>query len=151
MDYFIIMGYDEHYVGSDPGSVASLSFEKEGIESTIAEGVPADKIISGVPFYTRLWKTDTSGEVSSEAIGMNTADSTLEANGVTANWSDETSQDYAEYHDPDGALYQIWLENEASMELKAKLIPEYQLAGIAAWKLGFERSSIWDVISTNIK
>ena len=151
VDYFIIMGYDEHYVGSDPGSVASLSFEKEGIESTIAEGVPADKIISGVPFYTRLWKTDTSGEVSSEAIGMNTADSTLEANGVTANWSDETSQDYAEYHDPDGALYQIWLENEASMELKAKLIPEYQLAGIAAWKLGFERSSIWDVISTNIK
>ena len=49
------------------------------------------------------------------------------------------------------ARYQIWLENEASMELKAKLIPEYQLAGIAAWKLGFERSSIWDVISTNIK
>lgn len=47
---------------------------------------------------------------------------------MTANWSDETSQDYAEYHDPDGALYQIWLENEASMELKAKLIPEYQLA-----------------------
>ena len=98
VDYFIIMGYDEHYVGSDPGSVASLSFEKEGIESTIAEGVPADKIISGVPFYTRLWKTDTSGEVSSEAIGMNTADSTLEANGVTANWSDETSQDLSLIH-----------------------------------------------------
>ena len=58
--------------------------------------------------------------------------------------------DYAEYHDPDGALYQIWLENEASIELKAKLVPEYQLAGIAAWKLGFERSSIWDVISTNM-
>ena len=151
VDYFIIMGYDEHYSGSEPGSVASLSFEKEGIEATIAEGVPADKIISGVPFYTRLWKTDTNGEVSSEAIGMDKADATLEANGVTANWSDETSQDYAEYHDPDGALYQIWLENEASIELKAKLVPEYQLAGIAAWKLGFERSSIWDVISTNIK
>ena len=151
VDYFIIMGYDEHYSGSEPGSVASLSFEKEGIEATIAEGVPADKIISGVPFYTRLWKTDTNGEVSSEAIGMDRADATLEANGVTANWSDETSQDYAEYHDPDGALYQIWLENEASIELKAKLVPEYQLAGIAAWKLGFERSSIWDVISTNIK
>ena len=151
VDYFIIMGYDEHYSGSEPGSVASLSFEKEGIEATIAEGVPADKIISGVPFYTRLWKTDTNGEVSSEAIGMDRADATLEANGVMANWSDETSQDYAEYHDPDGALYQIWLENEASIELKAKLVPEYQLAGIAAWKLGFERSSIWDVISTNIK
>lgn len=151
VDYFIVMGYDEHYFGSEPGSVASLSFEREGIESTIAEGVPADKIISGVPFYTRLWKTDVEGEVTSDAIGMDTADSILEDNGVTANWSEETSQDYAEYHDPDGALYQIWLENEASLTEKAKLVSEYNLAGIAAWKLGFERSSIWKVIETNIQ
>lgn len=147
VDYFIIMGYDEHYTGSEPGSVASLSFEREGIESTIAEGVPADKIISAVPFYTRLWKTDTNGDVTSEAIGMDRADQTLEDNGVTTNWSEETSQDYAEYHDSDGALYQIWLENEKSLEEKAKLVQEYNLAGIAAWKLGFERAAIWDVLS----
>ena len=151
VDYFIIMGYDEHYVGSEPGSVASLSFEKEGIESTIAEGVPPDKIISAVPFYTRLWKIDTNGEVSSEAIGMETATNTLEDNGVTTNWSEETSQDYAEYHDSDGALYKIWLENEKSLELKAKLVKEYNLAGIAAWKLGFEQADIWEVLDKNIK
>lgn len=147
VDYFIIMGYDEHYVGSEPGSVASLGFEKEGIELTIAEGVPADKIISAVPFYTRLWKTDVNGEVTSDAIGMDTADATLSENGVTANWSEETFQDYAEYYDSEGNFYQIWLENERSLEEKAKLIQEYKLAGIAAWKLGFERSSIWDIIS----
>ena len=150
VDYFIIMGYDEHYVGSEPGSVASLGFEREGIELTIEEGVPADKIISGVPFYTRLWMTSESGEVTSEAIGMNQADETLEANGVTSNWSEETSQDYAEYYDSEGNFYQIWLENENSLAEKAKLVPEYQLAGIAAWKLGFERSSIWEILSSNI-
>lgn len=147
VDYFIIMGYDEHYVGSEPGSVASLGFEKEGIELTIAEGVPADKIISAVPFYTRLWKTDANGEVTSDAIGMDTADETLSVNGVTANWSEETSQDYAEYYDSEGNFYQIWLENERSLEEKAKLVQEYDLAGIAAWKLGFERSSIWEILS----
>lgn len=150
VDYFIIMGYDEHYVGSEPGSVASLGFEREGIELTIEEGVPADKIISGVPFYTRLWMTSESGEVTSEAIGMNQADETLEANGVTSNWSEETSQDYAEYYDSEGNFYQIWLENENSLAEKAKLVPGYQLAGIAAWKLGFERSSIWEILSSNI-
>jgi len=150
VDYVIVMGYDEHYVGSEPGSVASHGFEREGIELTLAEGVPAEKIISAVPFYTRLWKTDVEGTVSSEAIGMDKAVSILDENGVTANWSEETSQDYAQYYDPDSNFYQIWLENAASLTEKAKLVQEFDLAGIAAWKLGFENDGIWEVISGNI-
>ena len=113
--------------------------------------MPADKIILGVPFYTRLWKTDTNGEVSSEAIGMDQAAQVLEDNGVASNWSEETSQDYAQYYDSDGNFFQIWLENETSLEAKAQLVKTYQLAGIAAWKLGFERDSIWDVLTANIQ
>jgi len=145
-DYVIIMGYDEHYVGSEEaGSVASLPFVENGIEATLAE-VPADKIINAVPFYTRLWTISPSGAISSEAIGMDTADQWLSDNDLEANWSTDTSQDYAEYEDDQGNIYKIWLENEKSIEEKAKLVQEYELGGIAAWKLGFERSSIWDVI-----
>lgn len=149
-DYVIIMGYDEHYVGSEEaGSVASMPFVKAGITDTIAE-VPAEKVINGVPFYTRLWKTTTnkngSTELSSEAIGMDQADETLANNGVEAAWDEGTMQDYAEFTGGDGNNYKIWLENEKSIEEKAKLVKEYNLGGIAAWKLGFERSSIWDVI-----
>ena len=146
VDYVIIMGHDEHYVGSDAGSVASLSYERDGITGTL-ENVPKEKIISGIPFYTRLWKTNASGEVSSEAIGMDKADQILSDYKVTAGWSSETSQDYAEFTDEDGNFCQIWLENEASIEEKMKLVQEYGLAGVAEWKLGFERSSIWDVIA----
>lgn len=145
-DYVIIMGYDEHYSGSEEaGSVASLSFEKQGIEDTLKE-VPAEKIISGVPFYTRLWYTDAQGKITSEAMGMNTANQWMTDYGITSNWSQETSQDYAELTDAEGGKYQIWLENEKSLEEKAKLVKEYDLGGIAAWKLGLERSSIWDVL-----
>lgn len=145
-DYVIIMGYDEHYAGSEEaGSVASLSFEKQGIEDTLKE-VPAEKIISAVPFYTRLWYTDAQGKVSSEAIGMSRAEEWLSTYGVSSNWSQETSQDYAELTDEQGGKYQIWLENEKSLEEKAKLVKEYGLGGIAAWKLGLEKPSIWDVI-----
>lgn len=149
VDYVIIMGYDEHYVGSEPGSVASLSYERDGITGTMSV-VPREKIISGIPFYTRLWRTDASGEVSSEAIGMNTADETLASYQATANWSEEHSQDYAEFTDEEGNFCQIWLENEKSVEEKLKLVQEYQLGGVAAWKLGFERASIWDVLSSYV-
>ena len=149
-DYVIMMGYDEHYVGSEEGSVASLPFEQQGIQDMLKD-VPAEKVISGIPFYTRLWKIDSKGEVSSEAIGMDMADEYMTANNVTTNWSEETSQDYGEYQDSEGNTYKIWLENEASIAEKVKLVKEYSLAGVAAWKLGFERASIWEVITKNME
>lgn len=146
-DYVIMMGYDEHYDGSEAGSVASLSFEKDGIENSLAEGVPADKLISAIPFYTRLWTTASDGTVTSSALGMDSADQILTDYNVESNWSEETSQDYAEFEDGNGAKCQIWLENETSIEEKMKLIEQNNLGGVAAWKLGLERSSIWEVIS----
>ena len=53
-DYIIIMGYDEHYAGSDEGSVASIGFVEEGIANTLQE-VPAEQLILGAPFFTRVW------------------------------------------------------------------------------------------------
>ncbi|MCR5162250.1 MAG: glycosyl hydrolase family 18 [Lachnospiraceae bacterium] len=151
-DYVIIMGYDEHYVGSEAGSVASLPFEENGIRNTL-DLVPAEKIISGVPFYTRLWytQTDDSGtSVWSEAYGMGTIAKTLETYGVVTEWNEETSQKYAEWVLDDGILCQIWVEDNESLALKAGLVKNYGLGGIAAWKLGFENSSVWSTLSENI-
>ncbi len=144
-DYVIIMGYDEHYAGSEEaGSVASYGFVESGIQRTLEE-VPAEKVINAVPFYTRFWKTDGDGNVSSEALGMDGADERLANNGVEAAWDEETRQYYAEF-EYEGSTYQIWLEEEQSIEEKMTLIREYGLAGVASWRLGYERSSIWDVI-----
>ena len=150
VDYMMVMGYDEHYVGSEAGSVASLSYERNGITGTL-ESVTKDKIICGIPFYTRLWKTNASGEVSSQAIGMDHADEILSQYKVTAAWSEETSQDYAEFTDEEGNFCQIWLENEKSIEEKMKLVQQYDLSGVAEWKLGFERAAIWNVIAKYIQ
>lgn len=144
-DYVIIMGYDEHFAGSDvAGSVASIGYVRNGIEKTLEE-VPAEKVINAVPFYTRLWRTDNEGKLTSSAIGMSSADKTVSNNGATPEWSEEAGQYYAEFENAEG-FYQIWLEEEASIEEKAKLIKEYNLAGIASWRLGYERDEIWDVI-----
>ena len=144
-DYVIIMGYDEHYAGSEEaGSVASIGYVRNGIEKTLEE-VPAEKVINAVPFYTRLWLTNPDGELSSSALGMNTAAKTVKNNGGTPEWSDEAGQYYAEFENKEG-FYQVWLEEETSIEEKAKLIKEYDLAGIASWRLGYEKKEIWDVI-----
>ena len=160
-DYVIIMGYDEHYAGSEEaGSVASINWVREGIEETLKE-VPAEKVINAVPFFTRLWQetpkteeemaaesaTDTSVsyKLSSKAYGMDNIDNVLTDNGAEKTWDETTGQYYAEYT-ADGSTYKVWLEEEESIALKAELIKEYNLAGISSWKLGLERQDIWDVI-----
>ena len=148
VDYVIIMGYDEHYSGSDAGSVASLPWVEQGIQDTLEE-VPADRVINAVPFYTRLWKT-TGGAVTSEAIGMDQAQQVIAEKNVETYWDKNTSQNYGTYEE-DNSTYQIWLEDAESIAAKVKLASKYKLAGVAAWKLGFENSGIWQVITDNLQ
>ena len=142
------MGYDEHYVGSEAGSVASLPWVEKGVQDTLAE-VSAQRTVLAIPFYTRLWKT-TGGALTSEAIGMDEAQQTLVDYGAEAVWDGSVGQNYATFESSDGSTYQIWLEDASSIAEKVKLISKYNLAGVAEWKLGFENSSIWQTISDNL-
>ncbi len=148
VDYVIIMGYDEHHTNSEAaGSVASIGYVNDAITNTLAK-VNKEKVIMAVPFYTRLWKettTDDGVTLSSEALGMSAAESILSKNGVTAEWEESVAQYYAEYT-IDNVLYKVWLEEDESIEAKMKAIHAADLAGVAGWRLGFEKSSIWNVI-----
>lgn len=146
VDYVVIMGYDEHFAGSEEaGSVASLPFVEDGIKRTLEE-VPAEKVINGIPFYTRIWKQDEKGKLSSEAVGMAAAETFVSENGLSKSWDGEVGQNYVEAT-IDNELYRVWMEDAKSVAEKMKLIQSYDLAGVSAWKMGFETSDIWGVIS----
>lgn len=161
-DYVVIMGYDEHTDGSyEAGSVASIGYLENGIADAL-KSVPAEKLVAGVPFYTRLWfetpKTEEQlaqeegteeasypNEVSSWAYGMDDAAEIVSASGVQAEWNETAKQNYAEW-EADGGVYKIWLEDNQSLEEKLKVIKANRLAGVAEWSLGMENSSVWDLI-----
>lgn len=143
-DYVVIMGYDEHYAGGEMGSVASLGYERKGIEDTMAV-VPPEKIISAIPFYTRVWKETDEG-VSSTAMGIAKAKEWVRENNVELYWQEELGQYYGELDQGDEKYY-IWMEEEESIGKKMELIHQNNLAGVACWKLGFEPAEIWDVIN----
>lgn len=161
-DYVVIMGYDEHTDGSyEAGSVASIGYLEDGI-TTALESVPADKLVAGVPFFTRLWfetpKTEEElaqeegteaaaypNKITSQAYGMSEAASVVENAGVQAEWDENTKQNYAQW-EADGGTYRIWLEDTRSLEEKLKVIRENNLAGVAEWSLGMEDSAVWDLI-----
>lgn len=143
-DYIIIMGYDEHYVGSDAGSVSSIDWMTTGIENTL-KYVPAEKVINAIPFYTRVWKTK-DGNTTSEAVVMEVAQNFLARNNLTATLDPATGQNYAEATF-DGTYYQVWMEDAYSVGVRLGVINAHNLAGVASWKVSQETPDIWDIIA----
>lgn len=145
-DYVIMMGYDEHYSGSsEAGSNASLSFVEKGIQDTLAE-VPASRLINAMPFYTRLWiESYDNGSLECQTLSMTDANAYAAEKQMETYWDAAAGQNVAEL-DTEENLQKMWLEDEASLEEKLKLIGKYQLAGGAFWKLGFEEQKIWQLI-----
>ena len=144
-DYVVVMGYDEHWgTGGRAGSVASIGYVERGISDTL-EYVPAEKLINGIPFYTRIWKT-TGTEVTSDAVGMRAAAEFVANNNIQTQWLDSECQHYGEIQKGE-TLYQVWLENYDSVKVKLDVMKTYDLAGVAEWKLGLETPDIWDLIT----
>lgn len=149
-DYVVIMGYDEHYEGSsEAGSVASISYVESGIKNTL-EDVPADKLINGIPFYTRIWFTSTDGTVTSQAGGMEWANNYIDQNGIEMTWDQDTCQYYGTYTQSDGTKVEIWLEDAESIQTKLNVMDVNGCAGVAEWQLGYETSDIWPVLEAYV-
>ncbi len=151
VDYMIVMAYDEHFAGSEEaGSVSSLPFVQQAVEE-MTRVMPADQVICGIPFYTRVW-TEKFGQsaITSEVLGMDGAKNYAKENQMTETWDASLGQNVATVETSD-ARYTIWMEDEQSMEEKLKVIQSADLAGVAEWKLGFECADVWRLISKYIE
>jgi spore germination protein YaaH len=155
VDYMAVMTYDEHWASSPvSGSVASLDWVERGIKGVLEE-VPAEKLLLGIPFYTRVWiETPSTKEVNkmdvrSKAITMETVNEILKKKNITKLWDEKSGQYYVVYIE-DNKLHKIWVEDSKSIRLKAQLVNKYGLAGVATWRRGFETDDIWDTIDQTL-
>ena len=132
-----------------PGPIAALDWTEEGLTGVLEE-VPADRLILGVPFYTRIWETKEGQVTDAPAASMEEVQALVEEKNLTPLWSDTEQLHYVEYAQED-ALYKIWIEDQDSMAARIELIRQYSLAGIAGWSGGYETPQIWELIGDRLK
>ena len=149
-DYIVFMAYDQYGESStEAGTTAGYNWVKANIEKFLGqEGVEANKIILGMPFYTRVWQERNGELVDNPAVDMKNIDAIVPED-ATRTWDDNLKQYYVEY-ERDGVTNRIWIEDEQSIEAKLSLIQEYGLAGAAYWEKDRELDSIWDLISEKL-
>ena len=152
-DYVVLMGYDQRGAWSnEAGSIAEVSWVEGNIESLINDSnIPAEKIILGIPFYTRLWTTKAGeSELTTKVYTMKNCQEFLEEYGLTTVYDENAGQNYAEY--TEGSLtYKLWIEDKDSVKRRVETVKKYNLAGITTWRKGFETDDIWQVIYENLK
>ncbi len=149
VDDFMVMTYDEHWRTSPiAGSVASIGWVERGIVSTL-KYVPKEKLLLGVPCYTREWRETDRGygraHVRSATMWMSDVETRILQYKLTPRWLENAGQYYIEYAD-EGYRYKVWIEEAKSIGLKVDLANKYGLAGVAAWRKGFEKEGIWNAI-----
>ncbi len=164
VDYVVLMAYDETWASSDTaGPVASYPWVRKHTEQMLSE-VPASKLVLGIPFYMREWSVPVKGfwegKAKSKTLAMTRAldlereyrdvmlwDNHLKGNYLTLTNKNGVYGIYDEKKPYEGTLTKIWFEDPQSLSYKVGLVKELQLAGIAAWRKGFEASDVWPVLS----
>lgn len=153
VDYMAVMAYDQHWASSpEAGSVAGLDWVESNLER-ILEEVPSEKVLLGLPFYTRVWKEEVVNskvKVSSVAVSMGAVEKILSEKKPEVIWDEKSGQHYVEYK-IGKVTNKIWIEDDKSIDLKTSLVHKYDLAGAASWRKGFEAEDIWVVLQDTLK
>ncbi len=145
-DYVIVMTYDQHWGSSEKaGSVAQYKWV-EGNLNNLFRSIPKEKLVLGMPLYSRYWTTE-NGKTSSKTVSMAQVNQIIANRELTPTWDEESKQKYIEFED-NGALKQIWIEDGESLKWKTTLCLKYNLAGVASWRKDFETLDVWDTIGT---
>jgi spore germination protein YaaH len=150
------MAYDEHWASSpEAGSVAGFPWVESNLQALLKE-VPHDRLILGVPTYTRIWKEqdteDGNIEVSSKAHTMEDVTKWIQDHKLEPVFDEEVGQQYAEFRDEqEKATYRVWIEDLDSLARRSQLVHHYGLAGVATWSRFFASDDVWGVIDQSLK
>ena len=149
-DYIVFMAYDQYGEAStEPGTTSGYEWVKVNLDKFVeTEEIEPEKIILGLPFYTRVWTTQNGNLVRTDVVAMKNVDTNIPA-GVEKVWDEVTRQNYIKY-DSNGYTREMWIENIDSYKEKLLLINEYGLGGVANWCKDMEPEEIWSVINENL-
>ncbi len=153
VDFICLMAYDQHWSTSPrAGSTAELVWVEENLQKTLEE-VPAQKLLLGIPLYTRLWTEETKDgqtKVASKALNMANAWNEVEENEATVAWNEVGGQYQASY-EKDGKTYKMWLEDADAVNMKTSLVHKYNLGGACVWAANFADESVFSIFERNLK
>ncbi|AKX92892.1 glycoside hydrolase [Moorella thermoacetica] len=137
-DQVYILAYDEHF--ATPGPIASTSFIRQVLDYAVTV-IPREKIRLGMAVYGYDWAEGARVPVTlshSQVLDL--------ARRVGASiYYDPNAQESTFTYVEDNTPHVVWFEDVRSFSVRLGLVREYNLPGIAVWRLGLEDQRIWEL------
>lgn len=145
-DKVIIMTYDYHWSGGDPGSIAPISWVQKVVDYTI-KVIPKEKIVLGLSAYAYDWPSNGQ---KAKSYSLSEAYSVASKYGAEIKWDSVSKSSYYTYTDSANISHTVWFEDSTSIGYKLDIVNNYDLGGISIWRLGLENSDYWKVIASKL-
>ena len=150
-NYIVFMAYDEYGVSSNKsGTTSGYDWVKLNLVKFLqTEEIKENKIILGIPFYTRLWTEDSNGQiVRTSTVNMKDIDQIL-PEGIEKKWDNDLKQNYVEFQDGSNTK-KMWIEDMQSLKEKLSLIKDNNLAGVSSWQKDMETDDVWQMLKEEL-
>ena len=149
-DYLVFMAYDQHGSSStEPGTTAGFNWVETNLKKIIEyDVVDTEKIILGMPLYTRQWTVSEDGTIKSRSVV--TMVNIKIPNNIEKQWDDTLKQYYIEYKSGKDTI-KMWIEDGTSIKEKVSLVSTYNLGGTACWRKDMETSNIRTIIREELE
>ena len=148
-DYLVFMAYDQYGTSSTkPGTTAGLNWVETSLKKIIDyDQVDTQKIILGMPFYTRQWTVTADGQIKDRTV-VSMMNIKI-PNNVEKQWDDTLKQYYIEYASGKNTV-KMWIEDGTSIKEKVSLVSKYNLGGTSCWRKDMETSNVWTIIKDEL-
>lgn len=145
VDRLRIMTYDYSWRGSSPGPVAP-HYWVQSVAEYARSVVDPSKVVIGVHFYGYDWPP--SGPA--RALPWRDIEDLISSQGLTVNLMQRNSrgrvdESYFTYRSAQGTRT-VWFMTDSGLESKIDLVVQMDLAGIAIWRIGYEKPEYWEII-----
>jgi len=148
-DYIMLMAYDQYYAGGKTaGPVAGFAWTENCINISLKE-IPNDKLVLGMPYYTRIWEIKNGKVTGAKAVSMTEALRQIEENSAIPKYDSKFGLNKYTWEE-DKKTKVLWLENAETIRQRVAMAKRYNLAGVASWRRGFETLDVWDAIYSEI-
>ena len=144
-DAIVLMNYDQHWLTSQPGPIASQDWFVENLRQ-VFDVVPAQKIVVGIANYAYDW-SEAPKKQYEPAAEFSIQEALLHAEESDADIEfDSTSLNpHYSYYDEHNHVHQVWMLDAITAYNELRASEKLGVQGTALWRLGSADTSMWPI------
>ena len=145
-DALVLMAYDEHWGGGDPGPPAGQDWFEQKLAIRMAQLDP-NRTILALGAYGYDWTLPEKGKPGhAAAVTFNEAAQTAHDSGALPQMDERSLNPTYSYKDDAGRRHEVWFLDAPTVHNQMKVADGFRPLGYALWRMGGEDPLIWKLM-----